>query len=85
MHVPLLFFLHPQKICPEMTAEIILGYNTLQQTAKVLQQATKQSTIDLPHMNLVIFLPQHALPLGSNTIVVFHCSACLLQDFCNLL
>jgi len=56
---------------------------------KVLQQSQlnsgKPQLIYHTHMNLIIFQPQHTLPLCSSAIVVFHCSACLLQDFCNLL
>ena len=48
-------------------------------TSKLKQWKT---TIDLPHMNLIIF---PAWFKHSKSIVVFHCSACLLQDFCNLL
>ena len=56
-------------------------------TADCKSLATKpavewKTTIDLPRMNLIIF-PTSASP--TSLIVVFHCSACLLQDFCNLL
>ena len=33
-----------------------------------LAAETVETTIDLPHMNLIIFPPQHALPHGSSTI-----------------
>ena len=47
-----------------------------------------KTTIDLPHVDMIIFPTSACLPLGSNTvksIVFFHSSACLLQDFCLLL
>ena len=45
------------------------------------QKFCNNTTIDLPHINLIIF-PASACPsYWFNTIVVFHCSACLLQDF----
>ena len=48
----------------------------LRQIAKVLQHASGtveqwKTVIDLPHMNLIIFPPQHALPLGSAYLCAF--------------
>jgi len=73
----------------------------LQQIAKVLQHTSRtvenhnsgkpqqwKTTIHLPHMNLIIF-PASTCPTSlfkqNKSIVVFHFSACMLQDFCNLL
>ena len=46
-----------------------------------------KTTIHLPHMNMLIF-PASACPTSlfkhNKSIVVFHCSACLLQDCCKL-
>ena len=62
-------------------------YSRLQKSCNTQAEQWK-TTIDLPHMNLIIF-PTSACPFSlfkhSKSIVVFHCSACLLQDFCNLL
>ena len=62
-------------------------YSRLQKSCNTQAEQWK-TTIDLPHMNLIIF-PASACPFSlfkhSKSIVVFHCSACLLQDFCNLL
>ena len=53
-----------------------------------MQAEQWKTTIDLPHMNLIIF-PASACPTSlfkhNKSIVVFHFSACMLQDFCNLL
>ena len=57
--------------------------NSVFSTADCKSLATKpaeewKTTIDLLRMNLIIF-PTSASP--TSLIVVFHCSACLLQDF----
>ena len=61
-------------------------YSRLQKSCNTQAEQWK-TTIDLPRMNLIIF-PASACPSSlfkhSKSIVVFHCSACLLQDFCNL-
>ena len=61
------------------------SYNRLQKSCNRQVEQWK-TTIDLLHMNLIIF-PSTACPSSwfkhSKTIVVFHSSACLLQDFCN--
>ena len=65
----------------------LLTYSRLQKSCNKQAEQWK-TTIELPHMNLIIF-PASACPSSwfkhSKSIVVFHCSACLLQDFCNLL
>ena len=74
------------RLCKSYECRAGKGADTLiQQIAKVLQHAsgTVETTIDLPHMNLIIF-PASACPSSlfkhSESIVVFHCSACLLKD-----
>ena len=67
-------------------------YSRLQNLATYKQNSGKpqqwKTTIHLPHMNLIIF-PASACPTSlfkqNKSIVVFHFSACMLQDFCNLL
>ena len=74
-------------ICIKNELTINIGsYSRLQKSCNKLAEQWK-TTIDLPHMNMIIFPPQHALPTSlfkhNKSIVVFHCSACLLEDFCN--
>ena len=62
-------------------------YSRLQKSCNIQAEQWK-TTIHLPHMNLIIF-PASACPTSlfkqNKSIVVFHFSACMLQDFCNLL
>ena len=61
-------------------------YSRLQKSCNTQVEQWK-TTIDLPRMNLIIF-PASARSSSVKTQQIncgFHCSACLLQDFHNLL
>ena len=70
------------------TVFVLVRYSRLQKSCNRWRRQNSGKTQLIYHVWIWLsFLPQHALPLCSSTInqiVVFHCSACLLQDFCNL-
>ena len=78
---------HKRLLIRVLCSNCARGMSSLK-TSSYTQVEQWKTTIDLPHINLIIF-PAPACPSSlfkhSKSIVVFHCSACLLQDFCNLL
>ena len=77
-------YIHENHVCPLCSFKTC--FKKLHSRLQVLlQQASRtvETIIDLPHMNLIIFLSSACLPSlfkHNKSSVVFHCS-----DFCNLL